>query len=89
MTMYDLYLLADEDLSQDWEGAEYSRKSRASIDDPVRQMVDLDAVRKVPDTCTRRGVVGMGDNNHTMAAVYQFLTHVLSALSTYMIHQSH
>ena len=85
MAMYDLYLLTDKDLPQDREGAEHSRKSRASIDDPVRQMVDLYAIRKVPDTCPRWRIVGMGDNDHTVAAVYQFL--MLSALSVYMIHQ--
>ena len=73
MTMYDLYLLANKDLSQDRERAEYSRESGASIHDPVRQMVDLDTVRKVPDTGTRWRVVRMGDDNDTVATVNQFL----------------
>ena len=42
------------------------------------QMVDFDAVRKIPDAGTRWGVVGMGDDDHTVAAVYQFL--ILSAI---------
>jgi hypothetical protein len=84
MTMYDLYLLTDKDLPQDRERAEYGRKGGASIYDPVRQMVDLNAVRKVSDACTRWRVVGMGDDNHTVAAVDQFL--ILSALYTLMIH---
>ena len=70
MTMYDLYLLANKDLSQDRERTEYSRESRASIDDPVRQMVDLYAVRKVPDAGTGWGIVGMRDDDHTVATIY-------------------
>ena len=89
MAVYDLYLLADEDLSQDWEGAEYSREGGAPIDDPVRQVVDLDAVRKVPDTCTIWGPVGMSDNYDTVTAINQFLA--LSVLYLYVpiIHQLH
>lgn len=86
MPMYDLYLLAYENLSQDREGAEYSWEGGASIDDPVRQMVDFDAVRKIPDAGTRWGVVGMGDDDHPVAAVYQFL--ISSALYTHVVHQS-
>ena len=73
MTVYDLYLLTNKDLSQDWKRAEYSRESGAPIDNPVRQMVDLDTVRKVPDTGTRWRVVRMGDDNDTVATVNQFL----------------
>jgi len=87
MAMYDLYLLAYEDLSQDREGAEYSWEGGASIDDPVRQMVDFDAVRKIPDAGTRWGVVGMGDDDHTVASVYQFL--ISSALYAHVLHQTH
>jgi hypothetical protein len=83
--MYDLYLFADEDLPQDWERAEYSRESGASIHDPVRQMVDLDAVRKVSHSCPRRRVVRVGDDDDMVAAINQFLT--ASALFVYIIHR--
>lgn len=83
VTMYDLYLLADKDLSQDRKGAEYSRESSASIHDPVREMVDLDAIRKVPDASTRWRVVRMGYDDNTVAAVDQFLT--LSVLYAHRI----
>jgi hypothetical protein len=86
MAMHDLYLLADKDLSQDRERAEYSWESGAPVDDPVRQMVDLDAVRKISDASTRWRVVRMGDDNHTVATVDQFL--MLSAWYTHMIHLS-
>ena len=69
MAVYDLYLLTNKDLSQDWEGAEYSRESGAPIDNPVRQMVDLDTVCEVPDTCTCWRIVYMCDNYDTMAAI--------------------
>ena len=72
--MYNLNLLADKDLSQDWEGAEYSRESGAPIDHPMRQMVDLNAIRKVSHACARRRVVRMSDYDDTVATVNQFLT---------------
>ena len=84
MAVHDLYLLTNKDLSQDWKGAEYSRESGAPVDEPVRQMVDLDAVCEVPDACTRWRIVGMGDDDYTVAAIYQFL--MLSASYTHMIH---
>ena len=87
MAVYDFYLLTDKDLSQDWEGAEYSRESGAPVDDPVRQMIDLDTVREVPNTCTIWRVVGMGDDDDTVAAINQFLA--LSALRVHIIHQLH
>ena len=85
MTMHDLYLLADEDLPQDRERAEHSRESGASIHDPVRQMVDLDTVCEVPDTCTIWRIVGMSDNDDTVAAINQCLAS--SALYVHIIHQ--
>jgi hypothetical protein len=85
MTVYDLYLLTNKDLSQDWKRAEYSRESGAPIDNPVRQMVDLDTVCEVPDTCTIWRIVGMSDNDDTVAAINQFLAS--SALYVHIIHQ--
>ena len=82
--MYDLYLFADEDLPQDRERAEYSRESGASIHDPVWQMVDLDAVRKVSYACPRGRVVRVGDYDDTVAAINQFLT--ASAFFVHIIH---
>jgi hypothetical protein len=86
MAVYNLYLLTDKDLSQDREGAEYSRESGAPVYDPVRQMVDLDAICEISHASTRWRVVGMGNDDHTVAAVDQFL--MLSALYTHMIHLS-
>ena len=51
MTVHNLDLLTDEYLSQQRKRAEDRRKSRASIDDPVREVIDFDAVREVSDAC--------------------------------------
>lgn len=48
MTMDNLDLLPDEDLSEQRKGAEDRRESRGPIDYPVWQMVDFEAVCKVP-----------------------------------------
>lgn len=49
MAMHDLDPLADEDLSQKWEGAEDGWKCSAAVDDPVREVVHLQPIREVPD----------------------------------------
>lgn len=69
MAMHNLNLLTDEYLSQQWKRAEHCRESRASVDHPVRKMIDFDAVCKISDACPRRRVVCMGDDDYTMAAV--------------------
>jgi len=86
MTMDDLYLLTDEDLSQDWKGAEHSREGGTSIHDPMWQMVNFDAIRKVSDACTCWRIIRVGDDDHTMATIDQFLTAL--ALYIHMRHQS-
>jgi hypothetical protein len=51
VTMHNLDLLADKDLSQQRERAEYCWESRAPVDDPVREVIDFDAVREISDAC--------------------------------------
>jgi hypothetical protein len=52
MAMHNLDLLTDEYLSQQWERAEDCRESRASVDDPVWEVVDFDPVREISNACT-------------------------------------
>lgn len=52
MAMHNLNLLANEDLSEQWKGAEDCRESRAAIYHPVWKVVDLDPVREVSNTGT-------------------------------------
>lgn len=51
MPMNDLRLLTDEDLPEDGEGAKDGGECGAPIDDPVRQMIDLDSVCEVSNSC--------------------------------------
>ena len=49
MPMHDLNLLSEDDIPEYWEEGEDGRKSRFSIDDKKRYMVDLETIRKVPN----------------------------------------
>lgn len=89
MAMHNLNLLTNENLSQQRERAEHCRESRASIDHPVRKMIDFDAVREISDACARRRVVRMGDDDYTMAAVNQFLRRTKCQLLSYRARPSH
>lgn len=75
MTVDDLYPLANEDLSQYRERGEYGRESRRSIDDPMRKMVDFKTVREVSHARTSWAwwSICVGDDNHIVAAINQFL----------------
>lgn len=70
-------LLPDEDLPQDREGAEDGREGSGAIDYPVGQMVDLQAVRQVADPRPAGRIVGMGDDDYSVAAVDEFLSRLL------------
>lgn len=78
MAVYDLNVLPDEDLPQNRKGAEHRRKGRAAIDDPVRQMIDLEAICQVANACAA-GIrvagwtVGVRDDYDMVAAVDEFL----------------
>jgi len=47
MSVDNLHLFADEDLSQYREGREHGGKGRRAIHHPVRKMIDLQSVRQV------------------------------------------
>ncbi|KAK5139890.1 hypothetical protein LTR32_007143 [Rachicladosporium monterosium] len=60
MTVYNLDLLADEDLAEDRERAEDGGKGGATVHDPVWKVVDFQAI-------------GVGYNYYTVAAIDEFL----------------
>lgn len=49
MAMHNLDLLADEDLAEGGEGGEDGGEGGAAVDDPVREVVDFEAVGEVAD----------------------------------------
>lgn len=71
MAVDDLYLFTDKDLSENREGREHRGEGGATVDDPVREMVDFDAVGKVADP--RPAGIGVGDDYYFVAAVDEFL----------------
>ena len=76
MTMHDLYPLTNEDLAKDGEGREDGGEGRLAVHDPVRDVVDFDAVGEVSDSCAAGVVgaaVGVGDDYYFVAAVDEFL----------------
>lgn len=73
MAMYDLDVFPDEDLPQYWEAREDGWECCRAIDDPMRQMIDLDSVREVSDTGARRVVVSVRYDDHSVPSIDQFL----------------
>ena len=76
MTMHDLYPLTNEDLAKDGEGREDGGEGGLAVHDPVRDVIDFDAVGEVSDSCAAGVVgaaVGVGDDYYFMAAVDEFL----------------
>ena len=73
MTVYNLDLLADEDLAEDRERAEDGGKGGATVHDPVWKVVDFQAIGEIADSSARRVVVGVGYNYYTVAAIDEFL----------------
>jgi hypothetical protein len=68
VSMHDLDLLPDEDLSHHREGGEDRRKGGGAVYDPVWEVVDLDTVGEVADSGTAG--VGVGYYYYAVAAVY-------------------
>ena len=73
MTMYNLDLLADEDLAEDRERAEDGGKGGATVHDPVWKVVDFEAVGEIADSSARRVVVGVGYDDYAVATIDEFL----------------
>ena len=48
MTMYNLDLLSNDDIAEDWEEGEDGGKGRCTVDDEKGDVVDFEAVREIP-----------------------------------------
>jgi len=78
VAMHDLYLLANENLPQSWEGAEDGGEGRRAIDHPVWKMVDFEAIGEIPDAVPAgvavvlRGTVRVSDDDDSVASVDKF-----------------
>lgn len=69
MSMNDLDLLTNDDISEDGEKGEDGRECGLSIDDHKRDMVNLEAIHKVTHACST--FVIMSDDNDFMASINQ------------------
>jgi hypothetical protein len=69
MTMDDLDLLPDEDVAQDGEKGEHCWHSGFAIDDQERDMVDLETIGEIVDSCPT--FVGVGDHDDLVATIDQ------------------
>ena len=76
MAVHDLDAFADEDLAQDGEGGEDGGEGGLAVHDPVREVVDLDAVGEVADAGAAGVIgcaIGVGDDDDFVATVDEFL----------------
>ena len=76
MPVDNLDLFSNENLPQQWEGAENGREGGASIDDPVWQVVNFDTICEVSHACSRWTVVSVRYYDHPVAAIDEFLFRV-------------
>lgn len=70
MSMYDLDLLADENIAKDWEAGEHSRHGCFPEYDQERDMVYFEPIRKIANASPT--FVRVRDNDGLMSAVDQF-----------------
>jgi hypothetical protein len=71
VSVYYFDALADHNVAEDGEEREDGRKRGLSVDDQEGNIVDLQAICKVPYTSPTS--VGMSDDNHLVAAIDEFL----------------
>lgn len=76
MTMDDLDILPNEYLPQQGERAEYCGKCRASIHNPMWQMVDFEPVGQISDPRPRRCAISVCYNDDIMASVDKLLLRI-------------
>jgi hypothetical protein len=69
VAMDDLNLFSDDDIPEDWEKGEDGRHRRLPIDDQKRDMIDLETVGQVVNSCP--ALIGMSDNSDLMSSINQ------------------
>lgn len=67
VAMHNLYLLPDDNVSEDRKEGEDGRERRFAVYDEERNVVDLQAICEIADTGA--AFVGMGDDDDFVAAV--------------------
>ena len=71
MAMHDFNLLPNHDIAEYGEEGKHGREGRFSVDHEERNVVDLEAIGEVSNSCP--AFVCVGNDDHFMAAVDQFL----------------
>lgn len=69
MSVHNFNLFSDDDVSKHWEEGKDGRHGRLSVDDEKWDMVDLEAIGEVMDSCPSG--VCMGDYDDLMSSVNQ------------------
>ena len=67
MAMYNLDLLSNDDIAEDWKEGEYGWKGRCTVDDEKGDMVYFKAVREISHS--RAPVVGVRYNNNFVSSI--------------------
>jgi len=67
MAMYNLDLLSNDDIAEDWEEGEHSWKGRCAVDDEKGDVVDFEAVGKIPHS--RAPLVGVRYNDDFVSSI--------------------
>lgn len=71
VSMYNLNLLANDNVAEDWKERKDCRKGGLAVDDEERDMVDFESVREVANSSS--SFVCMSDDNHFVSTVDEFL----------------
>jgi len=69
MAMYDLNLLAEDNVAKDRKEGEDGWKGRRAVDNKKGNVVDFEAIGKIPNTSP--AVVSMRDDDDFVASVYE------------------
>lgn len=78
MTVYDLDLLADYDISKYRKEGEDGWQGRFAVDNEKWDMVDLEAIGEVTDTCA--SFIGMSNDNNFVSSVDELLQDISAVI---------